>query len=155
MRVMGKRSLSFFVRILTDVLVIGNVGTLLFLPWVLRFLYDLWLTSDYFREDFRFMMIFLYASGFLTLGVLVFGHLILRTIEKGTPFDPRNAGYFRYVGVFFLLLAASFFVKLYFYGTILTFFCAGVFVIFALLAMIMSEVFRQASIIWEEHQLTI
>jgi len=155
MQVMGKKSLSFCVRILTDVLVIANIGTLLFLPWVLRFLYDLWLTSDYFREDFRFMMFFLYVSGLLTLGVLVFGHLILRTIEKGTPFDPRNAGYFRYVGVFFLLLSASFFIKLFFYGTILTFFCAGIFVIFALLAMIMSEVFRQASLIWEEHQLTI
>lgn len=155
MRVMGKINLSFFVRIFTDVLVAANVVTLLFLPWVLRFLYDLWLTSDYFREDFRFMMIFLYAGGLLTLGVLVFGHLILRTIEKGTPFDPRNAGYFRYVGVFFLLLSASFFIKLFFYGTILTFFCAGVFLIFALLAMIMSEVFRQASLIWEDHQLTI
>ena len=155
MRVSGKKNLSFCVRILTDVLVVVNIGTLLFLPWVLRFLYNLWLTSDYFREDFRFMMIFLYASGLLTLGVLVFGHLILRTIEKGTPFDKRNAGYFRYVGVFFLLLSASFFIKLFFYGTILTFFCAGVFVIFALLAMIMSEVFHQASLIWEEHQLTI
>lgn len=155
MRVMGKINLSFFVRILTDVLVAANVGILIFLPWVLRFLYDLWLTSDYFREDFRFMMFFLYASGLLTLGVLVFGHLILRTIEKGTPFDPRNAGHFRYVGVFFLLLSASFFIKLFFYGTILTFFCAGVFLIFALLAMIMSEVFRQASLIWEDHQLTI
>jgi len=155
MRVTGKASLSFGVRILTDVLIVGNIGTLLFLPWVLRFLYDLWLTKLYFSEDYTFMIWFLYICGILTLAVLVFGHLILRTIEKGLPFDFKNPLYFRYVGIFFLLLSAAFFIKLFFYGTILTFFCAGVFLIFALLAFIMSEVFRQASLIWEEHQLTI
>jgi len=155
MRVMGKVSLSFFVRVLTDMLVVGNAAVLLFLPWVLRYLYDLWLTSAYFREDYTFMLIFLYICGAMTLGVLVFGHLILRTIEKGLPFDAKNTRYFRYVGIFFVLLSAAFFIKLFFYGTILTFFCAVLFLIFALLCVIMSEVFRQASIIWEEHQLTI
>lgn len=155
MRVIGKASLSFCVRILTDVLIVGNIGTLIFLPWVLRFLYDLWLTKAYFQEDYTFMTWFLYVCGMLTLAVLVFGHLILRTIEKGLPFDFKNPLYFRYVGISFLLLSAAFFIKLFFYGTILTFFCAGFFLIFALLAVIMSEVFRQASLIWEEHQLTI
>lgn len=155
MKVTGKASLSFGVRILTDVLVAGNIGTLLFLPLVLRFLYDLWLTKPYFPEDYTFMIWFLYICGMLTLAVLVFGHLILRTIEKGQPFDFKNPVYFRYVGISFLLLSAAFFIKLFFYGTILTVFCAGVFLIFALLAVIMSEVFRQASLIWEEHQLTI
>jgi len=155
MRVMGKVSLSFFVRILTDILVAGNIVTLIFLPWVLRYLYDLWLTIPYFSEDYQFMLIFLYICGTMTLGVLVFGHLILRTLEKGLPFDAKNTRYFRITCIFFLLLSASFFIKLFFYGTILTFFCAVLFLIFALLCVIMSEVFRQASIIWEEHQLTI
>lgn len=155
MRVIGKASLSFCVRILTDVLIVGNIGTLLFLPWVLRFLYDLWLTKAYFQEDYTFMIWFLYICGVLTLTVLCLGHMILRTIEKGLPFDFKNPRYFRFVGISFLLLSAAFFIKIFFYGTILTFFCAGVFLIFALLAVIMSEVFRQASIIWEEHQLTI
>lgn len=155
MRVIGKASLSFFVRVFTDVMVAGNILTLVFLPWVLRYLYDLWLTRAYFQEDFRFMLVFLYICGIMTLCVLVLGHFILRSIEKGLPFDSRNTLYFRYVGIAFLLLSAAFFAKLFFYGTILTVFCAGLFLIFALLSMIMSEIFRQASLIWEEHELTI
>jgi hypothetical protein len=155
MRVIGKASLSFFVRVLTDILIIGNVGALIFLPKVLRFLYDLWLTSAYFAEDYTFMLYFMYVCGVLTLGVLILGHLILHTIEKGEPFSPRSTFYFRYVAIAFILLSAAFFVKLFLYGTVLTFFCAVLFLIFSLLSVIMSEVFRQASIIWEEHQLTI
>ncbi len=155
MRVIGKASLSSFVRILTDVLIAGNAATLIFLPWILRYLYDLWLTSAYFVEDYTFMLYFLYFCGLITLAVLIFGHMILRTIEKGEPFHPGNTLRFRYVGISFLLLSAAFFVKLCFYGTLLTFFCAILFLLFSVLSVIMSEVFRQASIIWEEHQLTI
>ena len=55
----------------------------------------------------------------------------------------------------FLLLAVLFVVKDALYGTILTIVCAAMFLAFAVLALILSEVFRQASIVWEEHQLTI
>lgn len=155
MRIIGKVSLSFCVRLLTDALLAANVGTLIFLPSVLSYMYDLLAESYLNMEDVSFLLPFLYVCGTLTLAVLVLGHLILRTLEKGQPFDKKNPVYFRLLAIVSLMLSAAFFIKVALYGTILTIFCADLFLIFALLSLIMSEIFRQASVIWEEHQLTI
>lgn len=155
MRIMGKISLSFCVRLLTDAMIIANIGTLLFLPGILRNLYDLLSSSYLILEDYTFLTYFLYVCGILTLGILILGHLILRSLEKGLPFDSRNAKYFKLLSLDIALLAAAFFVKIFVYNTILTIFCANIFLIIALLALILSEVFRQASLVWEEHQLVI
>lgn len=155
MQIIGKKSLTFFVRIFTDIMILLNIVTLIFLPPILRLCYDYLLMEYVFTEDFGFMLVFLYIAGSFTLFLLVIGHLFLRTLEKGIPFDPINTKYFRLLSLDFLLLAALFVIKNALYGTILTIVCAGMFLILAVLALILSEVFRQASIVWEEHQLTI
>ena len=155
MQIIEKKSLTFFVRIFTDIMLVLNIATLIFLPPLLHFFYDYLYTGYLFTEDYGFMLIFLYIAGALTLFLLVIGHLFLRTLEKGIPFDPRNAKYFFLLSLDFLLLSALFVIKNALYGTILTIVCAAMFLAFAVLALILSEVFRQASIVWEEHQLTI
>ena len=155
MQIIGKKSLTFFVRIFTDIMIVLNIAALSFLHPILRFLYDYVYTGYLFTEDFGFMLVFLYIAGTLTLFLLIIGHLFLRTLEKGIPFVTKNTKYFRLLSLDFLLLSALFIVKDVFFGTILTIVCAAMFLIFAVLALILSEVFRQASIVWEEHQLTI
>ncbi len=156
MKMMGKVSLSFFVRIFTDIMIAANLVMLIILPWALSHLLDGILQGTFKgTEDHTFLLWFFYVCGTLTCILLLLGHCLMRTLEKGLPFDPENARYLRSVGVVFLLLSAAFWVKVVVYITPLTLFCAGMFAIFALLALILSEVFRQASIIWEEHQLTI
>lgn len=155
MKIIGKASLSLFVRIITDVLIAANAVTLLTLPWTLRQMLSVIEREYTVVEDFSFLLIFLYICGALTLFLLIMGHLMMRTLEKGLPFDPKNAGYFRWIGMDFLLLSVAFCIKILIYNTMLTIFCAGIFAVFSLLSMILSEIFRQASIIWEEHQLTI
>jgi len=155
MKIMGKVSLSFFVRVMTDVMIAVNLATLILLPWGLEFIISAVKEEYTVVENITFLRGFLYVSGILTLGLLVLGHLIMRSIEKGLPFDPKNARYFRMIGIVFVLLSATFWVKIFIYNTFLTLFCAGIFAVFALIALILSEIFRQASLIWEEHQLTI
>jgi len=155
MQIIGKKSLTFFVRVFTDIMIVLNIAALIFLPMLLHFLYDYLYTGYLFTEDFGFMLVFLYIAGVLTLFLLIIGHLFLRTLENGIPFDPKNTKYFRLLSLDFLLLAALFIVKVALFGTILTIVCAAMFLIFAVLSLILSEVFRQASIVWEEHQLTI
>jgi hypothetical protein len=155
MKMIGKASLSLFVRIITDVLIAANAVTLLTLPWTLREMLSIIEREYKVVEGYSFLLIFLYVCGGLTFILLIFGHLLMRTLEKGLPFDPRNAGYFRWIGVVFFLLSVAFCAKIFMYNTMLTIFCAGIFAVFSLLSMILSEVFRQASMIWEEHQLTI
>lgn len=155
MQIMGKMSLSFCVRLFTDVMIAANIATLLFLPNVLRYLYDLLSASYLILEDRTFLLYFLYICGILALGILMLGHFILRNLEKGLPFDGKNTKYFKLLTLDLTLMSAVFFVKTIMYNTILTIFCANVFLIGALLALILSEVFRQASLVWEEHQLVI
>lgn len=155
MKILGKVSLAFAVRILTDMLVVMNVLALVFLPWVLNFLYDMMRETYLIDESADFLLVFLYFAGAFTLLVLVMGHQILRSLEKNLPFEPKNPLRFRLLALAFFLLAAAFFAKLFFYSTILTVFCAYLFLLLTLLSLILSEVFRQACKIWEEHQLTI
>src|ERR1035437_4250461 len=119
MQVMGKASLSFYVRILTDAIIAANIGALIFLPPILKYTYSLLSTSYLILENYTFLLVFLYICGVLTLGILVLGHFILRNIEKEQPFSGKNAMYFKLLGINFLLLSAIFFVKIFMYNTIL------------------------------------
>lgn len=155
MRIVGKESLPFGVRLLADLLIAANILCLIFLPPILKYLFQALSESYLVTEDYFFMLVFLYVCGTLSLGILVPGHLFLRNLEKRQPFDRKNPRYFRWLALAFLLMSAAFFVKMFLYNTLLTVFCAFLFLIFALLALILAEVFRQAGLIWEEHELTI
>lgn len=155
MKILGKISLSFAVRILNDMILIANVLVLIFLPYVLTTLFDLLKTTYLFEESYSFLLGFLYVTGVFTLMVLLAGHQIMRSLEKNLPFDPKNPRRFMVLALAFFLLSAAFFGKMLFYGTILTIFCAYLFLLLTLLSLILAEVFRQACKIWEEHQLTI
>lgn len=155
MKILGKVSLSFAVRLLNDVLLVANILTLIFLPWVLQYIYDLMKTTYLFEESYNFLLGFLYVAGVFTLLVLFVGHQIMRSLEKNLPFDPKNPRRFIFLALAFFLLSAAFFGKMLFYGTILTIFCAYLFLLLTLLSLILAEIFRQACKIWEEHQLTI
>lgn len=155
MKILGKVSLSFAVRILNDLLLVANVLTLIFLPCVLHYIYGLMKTTYLIEESYNFLLGFLYVCGVFTLLVLFAGHQIMRSLEKNLPFDSKNPRRFMILALAFFLLSAAFFGKMLFYGTILTIFCAYLFLLLTLLSLILAEVFRQACKIWEEHQLTI
>lgn len=154
--------LALVLRIIADLLIASGFLSLFFIPPVLRIFYDILYDSGLRTEDIRtpfepydFAVAFLYVCAVLFLGILIEGHFILRTLEKGNPFDVRNSRRFIIVGLFSLLLCVAFVVKILMYNTLLTMLAAALFLMIALVAFILSEVFKQASEIWNEHQLTV
>ncbi len=153
--IMSRGSLAFAVRLLNDLLLVLNTIVLLTLPWLLAITYDSLSQIYYMVESYRFWLLFLYPCGLFTLLILILGHRILRNLEGRKPFARRNFRDLKRLGFVFLLLCLAFVVKIFFYSSILTIFCAGIFLVLTLLAWLLSETFRQACEIWEEHQLTI
>lgn len=156
MKIMGKMSLALVIRLMTDVIFALNVAALLFLPFgLLRYFYNLLHTTYLTGESYNFLLPFFYVCGTLTLGVLAVGHLILRSLERNCPFDRKNPLWFRFLAIDLAVLSLVLFGKMFVYPTILTLLGAYLILLVALLAMILSEIFRQACKIWEENELTI
>jgi hypothetical protein len=177
MLIVGKRSLSNFLRILTDLILVLNILTLLLLPVVLTAIYenpelivqldrsadktgpDIRLRSEYPADlpsaSYPFYLVFLYASGIGTACILLQGHQILRRLERSEPFSHQQARSFRFMSFAFFLLTITFAVKIVFYNTLLTMFCCLLFLIFSLVCLIMADIFRQAYLVKSENELTI
>ncbi|MDD3959328.1 MAG: DUF2975 domain-containing protein [Clostridiaceae bacterium] len=151
----GNKSLSFALRLFTDFLLLLNLAALIGLPWIVKYMVD-YLTVGYgWSEPYVFLLAFFYFCGVFTLGILLQGHLILRTLEMNQPFDVRNSRRLFRVGLFCALIAAAFLVKVLLYNTILTSVGAGIFLLVSLIAFILADVFAKASRIWEDQQLTV
>jgi len=155
MNSMGKTSLSFVLRVITDGCIVLNVISMIGLFWIARLMEESLTETFGWSEPYWFILIFFAICGFFTLGILIQGHQILRTLEKNQPFDALNAKRFFRIGIFCLLLATAFLAKIFMYNTPLTVAGAFIFYLAALISFILSDVFSKASKIWEEQQLTI
>jgi hypothetical protein len=155
MESIGKRSLSFILRIFTDFCIIVNIGVLINLPWLTRYIVKILAMTFVEYEPYIFILVFLYICGVFALGILIQGHLILRTLEKNQPFDAKNSKRFFQIGLMSLFIACVFFIKIFMYNTLLTITGTGFFALAALIAFILSDVFLKAAKIWEEHELTV
>jgi hypothetical protein len=174
MSVIGRHSLATALRILIDLLLLFNLIALILLPWLLTQLYthpELLLQLEHAEartidnavrypgdlppSSYPFYLAFLYGAGLCTAWLLAEGHLILRRLERGDPFAAGQTNAFRRIGLAFCLLAALFAVKCLFYITLLTLFCAALFVLLAMIALVLAEVFRQAYLVKSENELTV
>jgi len=155
MESIGNRSLSFMLRIITDFCIVINVAVLVSLPWLTKYIVRILAQTFVEYEPYNFILVFLYICGVFALGILLQGHLILRTLEKNQPFDAKNSKRFFRLGVMSLCISCVFFIKIFMYNTLLTITGTGLFALAALIAFILSDVFLKAAKIWEEHELTV
>jgi hypothetical protein len=142
-------------RIITDFCIIVNIGVLISLPWLTKYIVKIFAQTFVEYEPYNFILVFMYICGVFALGILLQGHLILRTLEKNQPFDVKNSKRFLRIGLLSLCIAFVFLVKIFMYITLLTITGAGLFALAALIAFILSDVFMKAARIWEEHELTV
>ncbi|NLT12373.1 MAG: DUF2975 domain-containing protein [Clostridiaceae bacterium] len=154
--------LALVLRIIADILIASGFLSLFFIPSVIRSFYDILYDSGARTENIRtpfepydFAVAFVYVCAVLFIGILIAGHFILRTLEKGNPFDARNSRRFTIVGLISLLLTIVFVAKIFMYNTLLTMLAAALFPLIGLVAFVLAEVFKQASDLWHEHQLTV
>ena len=101
------------------------------------------------------MLTFFIISGLLCLGILAAAFRILNRIRQNNAFCVGNAISLRNAAACSLGLFIIFMSKMFFSPSILTLVCGGMFLLFALFVMVMSQLVRAAAQIKEENDLTI
>lgn len=179
MPTIGIRRLSAGLRLLTDLLLLLNLIALVLLPFLLKAVFNnpallapfdgpgllsslnpaaagaLGYPADVPPGSYSFYLAFLYATGISIAWVLAEGHFILRRLEHSQPFAKGNAGSFRRMAGAFMLLTLAFAVKIARYNTLLTVFCALLFVVLSVICLIFADIFHQAWLVKTENELTI
>lgn len=102
----------------------------------------------------NFLIPFLKISGTFCLWVVMEMILMLRSIPKD-PFVIRNVKALYRIGAIALMLSLIFTIKCFLFFTILTLFCAFLFVGAGLFAFTLAALIRQSIIFREENELTI
>jgi hypothetical protein len=105
--------------------------------------------------NYYYMTAFIILCGILIMGILFEAYRILSQILKNMPFCMNNAKSFKNAGICAFLLTLAFVFKMFFSPSILTLVCAGVFILFGLFMVVLSQLFKIATQIKEENELTI
>lgn len=101
------------------------------------------------------MLAFFIICGLLCLGILIAAFRILMQIRQDMPFSVRNAVSMRNAAFCAFGLFAVFMAKMFFSWSILTLVCGGIFLLFGLFVLVISQFVRVAARIKEENELTI
>lgn len=153
MAILGEKGLSGWVKRFLDLVFIGGIGIFLGLPFILKWYLDLlyiWTEQDYY-----FLMIFMYISGFACLAIVNEIRKIFKTLNRKNPFMMDNVRSLKRIAIASFAVSAAYVAKVVFYNSFLTVVIAMVFVIAGLFSIILAEVFKQAVEVKEENDLTI
>lgn len=164
---MNSKATSRLSVFLTAVVVILSACDVLIVctsPWWLHTLYQsdfeeirLMLGYNYSMANviYPLMLAFFIISGLLCLGIFTAAYRILKRIRNDNPFCIENAISLRNAAICSFALLVVFLLKMLFSPSILTFVCAGMFLLFGLFIMVISQLVRTAAKIKEENDLTI
>jgi hypothetical protein len=104
---------------------------------------------------YPYMLTFFIISGLLCLGVLAEAFRILQRIKKSNAFCDGNAVSLRNAAICSFGLFVVFIIKMFVSPSILTLVCGGMFLLFALFILVISQLVRVAAQMKEENDLTI
>lgn len=158
------KGLSAFLTVVVVFLSVCDVLVTATAPWWLREVYSgrfgdyrVLLGYDFSHRGiiYPLMLTFFMLSGLLCLGILAAAYRILRKIRRGLPFCIENSVSQRNAGLCAFGLAGVFFAKMFVTPTFLTLVCIGLFLLFGLFMLVISSLFRLATRIKEENDLTI
>ncbi len=153
MEIVDKRGVSGVVKLMLDLALVGGAAGILSLPYTLGWCFD---NLDWsVGENYQFLMVFLFLTGVLALGMVYELRRMFQSINNHEPFQRQNATSLRRIAVMALLISAAYLVKIMVYISFLTIIVAIVFLLFGLAGMVFSELFRQAVEVKEENDLTI
>lgn len=185
MKITGKYSVAFFLKLGIDLILLTNILVLLFLPFILNGIYrdpemtrsgyedsvsytrqesetaglfsgSGWILSNEIPEEsYEFMLGFLYFSGIGTALILFFLRKIIKNLANNLILEHSNAVIFKHMSRACFFLVFTFIIKILFYNSFLSIFCFFLFIILGLFSLLLSEVFRQGALVKEENELTI
>ncbi len=153
MKSRGKSWLSLFIEYTLSLLMLVALGLTITLPWTIPAV-----TLHYPGESgmwYEKYLVVLVISGVMALLILWQARAILHIINKGNPFVRDMVSRLRIIGVECLVLAAFYFVSVFF---VTKFFMVAVFVTFSVVGMVLfvfAQIFEQAIAYKEENDMTI
>ena len=154
MKFAGKKSLSFYMKLLLIVIMTATVAVVAALPWVV----EMYLKIDYgvYNSHARtVLLIVLYPCGICAFFVENELRRIFKTLEDMNPFIESNVKSLNRMGFLMVAVFAMFIIKIALLNTIMTMICAFAFIILAIFCFVLADVFRQAVIYKQENDLTI
>ncbi|MDD2362234.1 MAG: DUF2975 domain-containing protein [Oscillospiraceae bacterium] len=153
MRFLGKSWLSLLIEYTLTLLMLVALVLTISLPWSIPAV-----TlhkpgeSDFWFEKYFIVLV---ISGIMAILILWQARAILRIVNKGNPFVNETVKRLRIIGIQSLVLAAFYFVSVFF---VTKFFMVLVFVTFSIVGMILfvfAQIFEQAIAYKEENDMTI
>jgi hypothetical protein len=160
------KRLARFLSCIVIVLIFADIITMITTPFWLKTAYEngyaaliIFFGSIYNTAhpggNYYFMTGFIVLCGILIMGILFEAYRILSQIIKSMPFCMQNAKSFNNAAICAFLLTFAFVFKMFFSPSLLTLVCIGVFVLLGLFMVVLSQLFKIATQIKEENELTI
>lgn len=149
----SKNRLTGFVKLLTDTIFIIGLLILATLPVSLQHFFSDIFDTGY--ENYTFLLVFLYLTGFLCLLLVYEVKKILGRLYRKNPFVMENVKSFKRIAYYSFLISSLYIVKIVLFITVLTVIVAFLFILAGLFSLVLSQVFAQAVAVKEENDLTI
>ena len=153
MKVTGKNSLSFLIKIVLQILEVLGICMLIFLPWIL----ELYISS--FRLDLENFyipcLILLYVSAIPMLAIVWQAIKLFDLLKRNTPFVMENVKHLKIASICSGIIFVEYLIGIFLIKSVFIVLVVGIFFVLWIGLYIMSELFKQAVEYKEENDLTI
>ncbi len=119
------------------------------LKWYLEFS-NIYTTSSYIK-----ILIILYTSGILALGIVYYTIKLLKNVNKNKPFIKENVKILKYISIFCLIIALIYIISIPIMKSVFTIILFMIFTIMGFMCNVLSTLFDKAIEYKEENELTI
>lgn len=153
MTILGEKSISSILKILLDLILLGGLCIFIGLPFFLKWYFHILAGCN--KENYYFLLVFLYFTGFFALWILHKVRKILKTLNRRNPFMLDNVISLKRISADCFVISFAYIIKTLCYNSVLTIVIFMVFIIGGFFIIIMAEVFKQAIEYKEETDLTI
>lgn len=154
MVIIGEKGLSGLVKYTLDLMMLLVMLVLLTLPITVKMYIETYV-STVGENYYWFLLVFLWVSGLLYMGIVYELRKMFKSLNQREPFTRANVASFKRIAVLALWVAAIYAIKIVFYISLLTIVIGMAALSVGLCALIIGEVFRQAVEVKEENDLTI
>ncbi len=152
MKILGKNSISNYIRICLQLVFIGGTLILITLPFLLNYYLQLFnLPTDIYPPT----LTLLYVSGIPALIIIYQFIKLFESLKDANPFVTNNSNYLKTSSFCSLIIAIEYFISIFIFKSVFTIIIMMIFIIAWIGLYILSELFKQAINYKEENDLTI
>lgn len=152
MKILGKNSISNYIKICLQLVFIGGTLILITFPFLLNYYLQLFnLPTDIYPPT----LTLLYVSGIPALIIIYQFIKLFESLKDANPFVTNNSNYLKTSSFCSLIIAIEYFISIFIFKSVFTIIIMMIFIIAWIGLYILSELFKQAINYKEENDLTI